>query len=151
MTSFLRRYGVLMLSLAALFASGVMIGRVTAPAATAHPATTATTTTTAKAPQSWLESASHSLKRELLLSPDQETALRAPLEAASVALREDQERALFQMHLRLLVLHDSMAQSGVLHADQTRKLAESRAKLKRLIVAKFPAMVRSNPKLAEGS
>ena len=148
MTRLLHRYGILILSLAALFGSGLTIGRITAPAATSRAAAAAPT---AHATESWLESASRSLKRDLQLSPAQETALQDELEATSVALREDQERALFQMHLRLLVLHDSMARSVALNPDQTRKLADSRSKLKRLIVAKFPDMVRSNPKFAEGS
>lgn len=148
MTRFLRRYGILLLSLAALFCSGLLIGRITAPAATER---TAAAAPTAHATESWLESAGRSLKRDLQLSPAQETALQGELEVTSVALRDDQERALFQMHLRLLVLHDSMARSGALNPDQTRKLADSRSKLKRLIIAKFPDMVRSNPKFAEGS
>lgn len=145
MSRLLKSYGILVLSLAALFASGLMIGRITAPARPAR----VTAAPTANTAETWLESASRGLQRELRLSPDQEAAIQAPLEAASTALREDQERTLFQMHLRLLVLHDSLARTGVLDASQARQLAASRDKLKRLIVATFPAMVKANPTLAE--
>jgi hypothetical protein len=49
------------------------------------------------------------------------------------------------MHLRLLELHDTLAKAGNLDPDQLQRLGRSRLKLKELIIAKFPRMVRENP------
>ena len=61
------------------------------------------------------------------------------------AIFADQERALFQMHLRLLELHDTLAKEGAMSTQQLKRLGLSRAKLKELIIRKFPRMVRENP------
>jgi len=92
--------------------------------------------------------ASQGLVRELGLSPDQQRQVRDQLVPVSAALYADQERALFQMHLRLLLFHDSLAASGVLDPKQAKRLAASRAKLRSLIVGRFPDMVRGDPVLA---
>jgi hypothetical protein len=141
----LKTYGILALSLLALFGSGMVTGRLTAqrqrppgdPAAAG-----------AKTPEAWVAAASQGLVRELDLSADQERQVRDRLVPVSTALHADQQRALFQMHLRLLLFHDSLATSGLLEQDQAHRLAASRAKLRDLIIARFPDMVRGNPVLA---
>ncbi len=139
-----KTYGILALSLLALFGSGIVTGRLTAPRAAASAVPTADDRTAG----AWLDAASRGLVRELKLDATQERQVRDQLLPVSTALHADQERALFQMHLRLLMFHDTLAASGTLHPEQAARLAVSRAKLKSLIVGRFPDMVRGNPVLA---
>ena len=144
MKQIFKAYGILAVSLVALFASGVFTGRLTAPKSVKiAPATTDT-----RASGDWLDTASCALVRELGLNDEQARQVREQLVPVSAALHEDQERAMFQMHLRLLMFHDTLSSSGTLSPAQTARLAASRAKLKSLIVGRFPDMVRGNPVLA---
>jgi transposase len=145
---FLQHYGVLGLSLLALFASGVGIGRYAAPKP--QPVTQPVVETSASS-EAWVAAASRGLVRDLQLDASQELKVRQHLEPVAVAIYTDQERALFQMHLRLLELHDTLAKQVSLDARQLGHLAASRAKLKDLIIRKFPRSVRANPSLAIGN
>ncbi|MBN8460416.1 MAG: hypothetical protein J0M04_21515 [Verrucomicrobia bacterium] len=144
MKQIFKTYGILALSLVALFASGIVTGRLTAPKSGNVPPATVDT----RIPGDWLDSASRALVRELDLNADQTRQVREQLVPVSAALHEDQERAMFQMHLRLLMFHDTLGASGTLSPAQTARLAASRAKLKSLIIGRFPDMVRGNPVLA---
>jgi hypothetical protein len=145
MKTILRNYGVLAISLIALFASGVSIGRLSLSRV---PAAVAPTSDIGMDPESWVATASRGLVRDLELDNGQERKVREQLEPVAAALFSDQERTLFQMHLRLLMLHDTLAKEGSLDQAQLGRLAISRSKLKSLIVQKFPRMVRANPTLA---
>lgn len=148
MKRFLQHYGVLGLSLLALFASGVGIGRYAVPKP--QPVTPPVVETSASS-EAWVAAASRGLVRDLQLDASQELKVRQHLEPVAVAIYTDQERALFQMHLRLLELHDTLAKQVSLDARQLGHLAASRAKLKDLIIRKFPSSVRANPSLAIGN
>ncbi len=131
---------ILAASLAALFVSGVVIGRLTAPAPPAvAPSANAT---------SWAESASRTLTTDLQLDAAQQQRIDAILAPVGTALNEDQESALFTMYLRLLRVHDTFAAEMPLSSAQSMRLAASRAKLKGLIIERFPQNVSENPKLA---
>jgi hypothetical protein len=145
MKRILRNYGVIGISLTALFAAGVSIGRLTSSRA---PEPEAAATDSASGPKSWVSIASRGLARDLQLDEAQERQVRQQLEPVAAALYGDRERTLFQMHLRLLGLHDTLVKDGGLDDSQLRRLAVSRAKLKSLIIRKFPRMVRANPSLA---
>lgn len=145
MKRFLHNYGVLGLSLITLFASGISIGRFSARQL---PSPVAPALDVAGGPASWVTLASRGLVRDLELDEAQLRQVRQRLEPVAQALYSDQERTLFQMHLRLLMLHDTLAKEGGLTEPQQVRLAHSRAKLKDLIIRKFPSMVRSNPSLA---
>ncbi len=145
MKQFFRNYGVLGSSLLALFVSGVSIGRLTSPRI---PPPVSAAAVPAADSESWVTAASRGLVRDLKLGEAQERQIRQQLEPVAAALYADQERTLFQMHLRLLMLHDTLAREGGLDAPQLQRLAVSRAKLKELIIQKFPVMVRANPSLA---
>ena len=134
-------HAVLAASLAALFVSGVVIGRLTAPAPPAAAAPSAQTT-------SWTDSASRTLAADLQLDSAQQQHINAILSPVGAALNEDQESALFTMHLRMLRVHDAIAAEMKLSPAQSRRLAASRAKLKGLIIERFPQKVSENPKLA---
>ena len=144
MKRFLQSYGIIVLSLVALFASGVFVGRMTAPVAHAG---SPSTTESPSSPEAWVETASRGLIRDLKLDEAQQVLVRQQLGTAAGAIFSDQERALFQMHLRLLELHDVMAKSASLSESQLQRLAQSRSKLKELIIRKFPNRVRDNPSL----
>lgn len=136
----LKSHAVLAASLAALFASGLVIGRLTAPAST-------TTAPPARA-ASWAESASRTLAADLRLDASQQQKIDAILAPVGTAIHDDQESALFTMYLRMLRLHDTISTEIPLSAAQSARLAASRAKLKGLIIERFPQKVSENPKLA---
>jgi len=138
-------YGILSLSLVTLFTSGVFIGRMTTPQ---PPPAVKTAADLAAEPDAWMAAASRGLVRDLKLDATQQEHLRDRLEPVATAIFADRERALFQMHLRLLELHDQLAKEPSMHDSQLRHLASSRVKLKELIIARFPNMVRQNPTLA---
>ncbi len=136
----LKTHAVLAGSLAALFASGVMIGRLTAPDLPVAAAATA------KAGP-WAEAASRTLTADLQLDATQRQRIDEILAPVGSDLGEDQESALFIMHLRMLRVHDTIAAELPLSAAQSARLASSRAKLKGLIIGRFPQRVSANPKL----
>ena len=148
MKRFFQHYGLLVLSLGALFASGVGIGRLTSPRSrpVVQPAADVP-----GGPESWVAAARRGLVKDLHLDATQELKVRQQLEPVATAIYADQERALFQMHLRLLELHDTLAKEASLDDHQLKRLAASRTKLKDLIIRMFPAKVRSNPSLAIGN
>lgn len=148
MKRILKSYGILIMSLCALFASGLAIGRLTAPSSRHQTAPKIENPANSEA---WLETASRGLVRDLELDEAQQKQVRQLLEPVAASIFTDQERALFQMHLRLLELHDTLAAKTTLNKTQTRRLAVSRAKLRELIIQKFPGLVRGNPSLAIGS
>lgn len=144
MKRILQSYGIIALSLLALFGSGVFVGRMTAPVKHETAARPAASPADADA---WVANASRGLVRDLQLDEAQQGVVKQHLETVAAYIFGDQERALFQMHLRLLELHDTLAKDGTLDGSQLQRLARSRAKLKELIILKFPRMVRENPSL----
>jgi hypothetical protein len=137
----LRNQTILAVSLAALFASGVIIGRLTAPASPAASAPTAQAS-------SWAETASRTLANDLQLDESQQQGLDRILVSVGESLGDDQETALFTMYLRMLRVHDTISAGIPLSEAQSSRLAASRAKLKGLIIERFPQKVSENPKLA---
>lgn len=144
MKRILQSYGIIVLSLLALFGSGVFVGRTTAPVKHETAGPPAESPADADA---WVANASRGLVRDLNLDDTQQDVVKQRLETVAASIFGDQERALFQMHLRLLELHDTLAKDGTLNAGQLQRLGRSRAKLKELIIHKFPRMVRENPSL----
>ncbi len=137
----LKTHAVMAASLASLFVSGVVIGRLTAP----DPPVAAAATANAGP---WAEAASRTLTADLQLDATQQQRIDAILAPVGSELGEDQESALFTMHLRMLRVHDTIAAELPLSATQSARLASSRAKLKGLIIGRFPQRVSENPKLA---
>jgi len=137
-------YGIIILSLIALFGSGIFVGRMTAPV---KPETASPPSEVPANADAWVANASRGLVRDLKLDEAQQVLVREKLDTVATAIFSDQERALFQMHLRLLELHDTLAKDATLNGSQLQRLGQSRAKLKELIIHKFPRMVRENPSL----
>jgi Spy/CpxP family protein refolding chaperone len=134
-------HAVMAASLTALFVSGVVIGRLTAPAPPVSPALSAKAA-------SWTEAASRTLAADLQLDAAQQQQINAIIAPVGTALNEDQESALFTMYLRMLRVHDTISAEMKLSSAQSAHLAASRAKLKNLIIGRFPQKVSENPKLA---
>jgi hypothetical protein len=147
MKAYIQRYAILLLSLLVLFTSGIFIGRLTAPNRTAS-APPPATDPQAATPASWISSASGNLARDLQLNDAQKTRVSQHLQPVAAAIFEDRERTLFQMHLRLLELHDTLAKDPSLTPAQIKRLASSRAELRERIIRTFPHKVRDNPALA---
>jgi hypothetical protein len=137
----IKTHAVLVASLAALFVSGVVIGRLTSPAA---PVAAAPPDKAA----SWAEAASRTLTADLQLDAALQQQIKDVLTPVGTALNEDQESALFTMYLRMLRVHDTIAAEIPLSSRQSTRLAASRAKLKGLIIGRFPQRVSENPNLA---
>jgi hypothetical protein len=141
----LQSYGILVLSLLALFASGIFIGRMTAPVSRQIAAPANAVPSDADA---WVAAASGKLANDLNLDDAQRLMVRQQLDPVAQSIFADRERALFQIHLRLLELHDTLAKQGSLSDPQLKRLAASRTKLRELIIRTFPRQVRENPSLA---
>lgn len=132
-----KTYGIIAISLLALFGSGIIVGRLTAPSKT--PANQGQQIPLNAA--DWAEKASQALVRQLALTPDQEAKLRTELAPVSEAMHASQERALLQMHLRLLHFHDTLAAKGILDPNQAQLLARSRVQLLKLIRKRFSSIL----------
>jgi hypothetical protein len=132
-----KTYGIIAISLLALFGSGVIVGRLTAPGTPLA----ANGQETPRDAADWAEKACQALVRQLDLTPDQESKVRAELAPVGEALHADQERALLQMHLRLLRLHDTLAANGALNPKQAQLLARSRVQLLSLIRERFSSII----------
>lgn len=91
----------------------------------------------------WADDAFQRLAHELELSPEQQHRVRPYLTEAAGRVFVERDRALLQMHLRLLEVHDALAGETALHDGQKKRLAQSRAKLKGSILARFAALLQS--------
>ncbi|MFZ9936705.1 MAG: hypothetical protein ACO3JG_06555 [Luteolibacter sp.] len=140
MNSQIKTHALLAASLAALFISGMTIGRLTAPGApvAATPAET----------RSWAQAASGRLAADLELDTVQQQQADKILATVSRAIDEDKEKALFTMYLRMLRVHDAIDAGVTLSAAQSARLSASRARLKSLILERFPQRVSQDPLLA---
>lgn len=92
----------------------------------------------------WAEAACTRLTGDLGLTEVQTGKIRPLLSHTSELVFLERDRALLQMHLRLLEVHDLLAKDGTLSAPQKNRLARSRAKLKDSILSRFAAILRSN-------
>ncbi|MFY7818642.1 MAG: hypothetical protein ACOVRB_09790 [Akkermansiaceae bacterium] len=142
-----KTYGIIAISLLALFGSGVVVGRLTAPSK-------APANQTQQIPHNaadWAEKACQALVRQLALTPDQEAKLRTELAPVSEAMHASQERALLQMHLRLLHFHDTLEAKGILDPNQAQLLSRSRVQLLKLIRKRFSPTLDSDTDSSDNS
>lgn len=141
---------VLALSLAAIFSAGgvagYFVGKKSASpvsltdAAPPMPSPEGT-------PEQWAQNAFKGLAADLQLSEAQRAMLKPYLNTMSEQVFRERDRALLQIHLRLLEAHDFLAESKdpPLSEEQVKKLARSRAKLKAFILNRFADILRTNP------
>lgn len=88
------------------------------------------------------------LLKELALSDEQATAIRADIEAAGEDIAESRKRAYFEYHLRILKLHDQIAPK--LSPEQREILQKGRDSLQEVIEKRFPKMLDSVDESAGG-
>lgn len=131
-----------------MFGSGLTIGRVTAPATPRAPTSQAVSVAIDEKPDVWAARAAERLSADLKLAPAVRDQLHATLVPVANEMFSDRERALFQMHLRLLSAHDQIASKVDLDDSQRQRLSQSRNRLKSLIIRNFPRMVSGHPTLA---
>ena len=138
-------YGLLVLSLGSLFAAGGAVGYFVGKGAVPPLAGSEAVIGTApgSSPQQWAEQAFTSLDAELQLNEVQQSKIRPYLMTAAERVFTERDRALLQMHLRLLEVHDLLAREGALDALQRKRLAASRAKLKASILSRFAGILQS--------
>jgi len=143
MASRFQRSATLAACLATLFASGLAIGyRLGEQRAATAPVSSMEETVS---PDDWTSRACDALQRDLALSPEQSDRIRSHLTEASRGIFLDRERALLQIHLRILEVHDILARDTSLNDQQKLRLKASRAKLRSLITSKFADLLRDSP------
>ncbi len=141
----LASYSLLAVSLGSLFAAGGAVGywvghrEVAAPAALEE----AIGAASGASPQRWAEQALDRLAGDLELTAAQRLAAQPHLELAADRVFRERDRALLQMHLRLLEVHDTLARDLALTPAQAKRLAQSRAKLKASILARFAPILEA--------
>lgn len=87
----------------------------------------------------WTARAMDTLRDELKLTAEQESLVRPLLESAAGRMDLDRERALFQLHLQVLKVHDELRPH--LRPDQLPALDRMRARLQRDIKRRFAAFL----------
>lgn len=139
MKRFIHRYGILLLSLTVLFASGIAAGyrwgAVSGPAGPAGmPQAVAAVEPT---PEQWSENAAAALQKDLGLSEAQTDLVRQVMAGPGREIFEEKHRASLKIHLRLLEVHDTLASSVELTPGQKATLQRRREQLRKLIMEKF--------------
>jgi hypothetical protein len=143
MASRLQRSAGLAACLGTLFASGLAIGyRFGQHTSRSSTAPLADPTIS---PADWTSRACEALQNDLDLSPAQGERVRSHIATASQGIFVDRERALLQIHLRILEVHDLLASDASLDDHQKVRLKASRAKLRRLITSRFADLLREAP------
>jgi hypothetical protein len=133
----------LVLSLGTLFAAGLALGYRLGSSRQPAPATTRQESS--HSADEWASHASLALERDLSLSPPQSSLVRSHLATVSRGIFLERDRALFQIHLRLLEAHDILSKDLTLADSQRIRLKASREKLRALITEKFAPILKDLP------
>ena len=88
----------------------------------------------------WTDRAVATLSQELKLTAEQEKEIRPLLQEASRKMDVDRERALFQLHLQVLRVHDEMRSH--LRPDQLPALERMRVRLQQDIKNRFAPLLK---------
>lgn len=142
MKRFLKRYGLLTLSLGVLFAGGIAAGyrwgQVRPVNVTAKPAPETT-------PEQWGENAAAALQKDLGLTEAQTENVRRSMSGPSQEIFAERHRANLKIHLRLLEVHDTLARDVDLSEKQKAVLKLRREQLRKLILEKFRDLLGDKP------
>ncbi len=133
----------LVLSLSTLFAAGLALGY--RLGSSRHPAPATARQESSHSADEWASHASLALERDLSLSPSQSALVRSHLTSVSRGIFLERDRALFQIHLRLLEAHDILSKDLTLADAQRSRLKASREKLRALITEKFAPLLKDLP------
>ncbi len=133
MKAFFQKYGRIALALLLIFASGQVVGWVLA-LRSCQASTPAQTDTDV-----WAQDMLARLRTELDLQPDQLQRAETALVGRTKKIERERDRAMLQIHLELLKLHDDLEPG--LTPPQKIKLADSRKKLRESINRKFASLL----------
>lgn len=92
-----------------------------------------------RTPSEWSGEALNALAANLSLTPDQVETLSPILEKAGQSVTKERERALFQIHLNILKVHDDIRPT--LEPEQQKELDLSRKKMVTLIESRFSSLI----------
>ncbi len=138
-------YTLLAMSLGGIFvaggAVGYFVGKGITPPAPALEQVIGTAPGTS--PEQWAGQAFDSLAGDLKLTEAQRGEVRPYLDATAERVFVERDRALLQMHLRLLEVHDALTREAMLNDAQKKRLAQSRAKLKASILGRFAGILKT--------
>ena len=95
---------------------------------------------TADAATHWTDRAMVTLSHELQLTPEQQQKVRPVLQEASRKMDLDRERALFQLHLQVLRVHDELRPH--LRPDQVSALERMSLRLRQDIKLRFAPLLK---------
>lgn len=140
MKTILPPYWKVYAALLVIFASGSTLGYVTgqrntAPPATALPAPPAVDDATSQ----WADKALDGLGATLALTPEQAAALRPVLERTGKKVFRQRDRALFQIYLEVLSVHDEIA--PYLEPGQQKILAKGKENMHLIIESRFKSLI----------
>ena len=138
-------YALLAVSLGSIFAAGGAVGYFIGKDTTAptSPAEALSSIAPGASPEQWAGQAFDNLASELALTDAQRGKVRPYLTATAERVFLERDRALLQMHLRLLEVHDTLATESALTEPQKKRLAASRAKLKASILGRFAGILKT--------
>lgn len=139
-------YALLAVSLGGIFAAGGAVGYYAGKSSAVPVSGLQTVIGTAggsASPEQWAGQAFDSLAGELKLTDVQRGRIKPYLAATADRVFFERDRALLQMHLRLLEVHDALAKEHALTEAQQKRLAQSRAKLKTSILGRFSGILRT--------
>ena len=146
MNYYLKRYGPLTASLAVLFASGLAAGyRWGQRNAAGLPRPPVVTETSEPSPEKWIESAAAALQKDLALTEEQAGRVRTAIAAPAARMFQENRQARFEIHLRLLEAHDTLAREAGLTGTQQARLKVRREQLRQHIIEKFKDIIGANP------
>jgi hypothetical protein len=137
MREIIHKYGKIALALVAIFLSGQAIGWMLAT----HRSEGRSTPPSADSDQ-WTREMLARLRSDLELTDAQVKAIEPRLRETSQQIQQERDRAMFQIHLHLVKLHDDLAPSVT--PEQKIKLDRSRQNLIELMKRKFPHFLRDS-------
>lgn len=131
--------GKVALALLVIFASGIGLGWSGREIRKPQPGPPPPAGNTPVAAGQWTDRAMTTLSQELHLTAAQELEIRPLLQEAAVKMDIDRERALLQLHLQVLKVHDKMRPH--LQPDQEPALERMRLRLQQDITRRFAALL----------
>ena len=132
--------GKVALALLVILASGIGLGWFAHAARKLPPETTPPTGNPTETASHWTDRAMTTLTRELHLTAEQQRQIHPLLQEASGKLDLDRERALFQLHMQVLKVHDEMRPH--LQPDQVPALERMRLRLQDDIKRRFAPLLK---------
>ena len=131
--------GKVALALLVIFASGLALGWFAREVSKTPIESSPPANSTADAAKHWTDRAMVTLSQELHLTAEQEQKIRPLLHEASRKMDLDRERALFQLHLQVLRVHDELRPH--LRPDQVPALDRMSLRLREDIKRRFAPLL----------